>query len=378
MTVSSNVYADYNATSPLRPVAREAMLAALDETGNPSSIHAHGRAARKRIEEARACIAEAVGLLEYRLVFTSGASEALATVLRPSVQNLQNKRHATKLLINRTEHAAALDGHGFAPEAVSKLSVKSNGVVDCDALEHALKAMPEDECALVCVQSANSETGVLQPLGDISLLCDIHNALLVTDHVQGAGRIALGAARPAAVVVSSHKVGGPSGVGAILYNVPRLLMTQALIRGGGQERGLRAGTENPAAAAGFAAALGAAARDIPGETERLSALRDRFEMELVATKPNSVVFSKDVPRLPNTSCFALPDVDASLALMQLDLAGLSISSGSACSSGKVKASHVLAAMGVEQALAACALRVSFGFASTQSDVDKLLAAIKSL
>jgi cysteine desulfurase len=369
------VYCDYNATSPLRPAAREAMLVAMEEIGNPSSIHGFGRGARKRIEEARISILKDLELPDYRLAFTSGASEALATVLTPAIQSLATKRQVSHLFMAPTEHVAALQGHGFDESAVIALPVDANGQVVPVMLGETLSTLPGDAQAMVCVQGANNETGVLQPIEEIATLCDVHQALFVCDLVQWAGKRRLSDARPAALVVSAHKLGGPAGVGAIIYDPMRLHVTKPLVRGGGQERGVRAGTENAIGIAGFAAAMGAAVRAMDDEQSRLQKLRERFEVELLNNHPDTIIFGKDAPRLANTSCFAIPGHQAVLALMQLDLDGIALSSGSACSSGKVKASHVLSAMNVSPDIADCALRLSLGFQSSADDVDRVLASI---
>lgn len=350
------------------------MARAMDATGNPSSVHSYGRGIRKQIEGARASIMADLGVPNYRLVFTSGASEALATVLTPGTRALATKRNATHLFIAPTEHVAALQGHGF--DAAHCLPVSSDGLVDCKALTQALQALPDTAQAMVCVHGANNETGVLQPIEEIAMLCDVHQALFVCDLVQWAGRLPLGDARPAAFVVSAHKLGGPSGVGALVYDQMRVHMTHALIRGGGQERGVRAGTENAIGIAGFAAALHEAVSNQSAEHDRLTMLRDHFEAELMSAYPHAHVFGQNAPRLANTSCFAIPRHEAALALMQLDLDGVAISSGSACSSGKVKASHVLEAMDIEPEIATCALRLSLGFGSTKGDVERVLASIR--
>ncbi len=351
------------------------MHAAMDDIGNPSSIHSFGRQARKKIEDARAGILADLGLPEYRLAFTSGASEALAMVLTPHTQNVQAKRTTTHLLIAESDHVASLHGHGFADNAVIKLTVDASGVLDIATLKTALESLPEGTQAVVAVHAANNETGVLQPIEAISTLCDLHQALFVCDLVQWAGRLPLNDARPAAIIVSAHKLGGPAGVGALIYDPMRLHITRPMIRGGGQERGARAGTENAIGITGFASALHEAVGDMEAEQRRISELRDVFETGLRELHPDASVFGQDVPRLASTSCFALPGQEAALALMQLDLDGIAVSSGSACSSGKVKASHVLAAMNIGPELAACALRVSFGFASKPADVERLLASI---
>lgn len=348
----------------------------MDMVGNPSSIHSFGRSVRHGVEQARVSVVRDLGLHGYRLVFTSGATEALATVLAPSTQGLKADCITTRLFIATSEHVAALQGHGFASQAVTTLDVDGDGLVHLDALKAHLEAMPDNERALVCVHAANNETGVLQPIEAISALCDTFGALFVCDMVQLAGRLPLGSALPAIAIVSGHKVGGPAGLGALIYDPQRVLISQPLIRGGGQERGVRAGTENHIGIAGFAAAIHEATQGMQEEQAGLAQLRDGLEAQLLAQVPDTRIFSHDAPRLANTSCFALPGYPASLALMQLDLAGVAISSGSACSSGKVKQSHVLVAMGIKPQIADCALRVSLGFASTADDVERLLTVLK--
>jgi cysteine desulfurase len=274
-----------------------------------------------------------------------------------------------------TEHVAALQGHGFGAHAVTILDMDDQGRVQLDVLKAHLEAMPESERALVCIHAANNETGVLQPIEAISLLCDTFGALFVCDMVQWAGRLPVGEARPAIVILSGHKIGGPAGIGALIYDPQRAQIAHPLIRGGGQERGVRAGTENHLGIAGFAAALGEATATMNDEQAEVGRLRDELEKGLLALAPEVVVFGRGASRLANTSCFALPGYTASLALMQLDLDGIALSSGSACSSGKVKQSHVLSAMNIKPELAECALRVSLGFASTQDDIERLLAAL---
>lgn len=347
----------------------------MDQLGNPSSIHSFGRTIRHTIEQARASILQDIGLPDYRLVFTSGATEALATVLTPSTTGPRPDRKTTRLFVASNDHVASLQGHGFSADATTLIDVDANGLVTLHQLRTELESIPEDERALVCVHAANNETGVLQPIDAISTLCDVHGALFVCDMVQLAGRGALGSALPAIVIVSGHKVGGPAGIGALLYDPQRAQISHPLIRGGGQERGVRAGTENHLGIVGFAAALNEAKGAMLDEQARLVELRDRFEESLLTQVPEARIFGADVDRLANTSCFALPGHAASLALMQLDLAGFAVSSGSACSSGKVKQSHVLKAMGIDPDLAECALRVSFGFGSTNDDAEGLLAAL---
>ncbi|MBV6657913.1 MAG: cysteine desulfurase [Devosiaceae bacterium] len=371
------VYADYNATSPLRTSARAAMLAALEVDGNPSSIHSFGRGARRSIADARTAILTALGVPSYRLIFTSGATEALSILLRPQVGPAgKGAGGSSHLLMLATEHVAALGGHGF-PNATT-LPVATSGRIDEAAFEAALQGLPDDARPLVCVHGANNETGVLQPLAEIRQRTHEAGGLLVCDLVQWAGRLLIPNPAPDAFVVSAHKLGGPSGVGALVYDPQRVDLGEALIRGGGQERGARAGTENRIGIVGFGAAVSEATAMIAAEAPRVRALRDHFEAALAEQHPEARVFGAEAERLPNTSCVALPGKTASTMLMQLDLDGIAISSGAACSSGKVTASHVLSAMGVAPELAAGALRISFGWASTDEDCDRLVAAFARL
>lgn len=376
MSAQAPIYCDYNATSPLRASARAAMAQAMDATGNPSSIHSFGRSVRHGIEQARAGVVKDLGLDGYRLVFTSGATEALATALMPSTTGPKPGRTTTRLFIAASEHVAALQGHGFDADSLTVLDIDENGLIDLDTLKSHLQAMPQAERALVCVHAANNETGVLQPIEALSTLCDVHEALFICDMVQLAGRLPLGDAMPAIAIVSGHKVGGPAGIGALIYDTQRAQISHPLIRGGGQERSVRGGTENHIGIAGFAAALHEATLAVQSEQIRLKSLRDAFEEQLLASIPNAKIFGQGVSRLTNTSCFAVPGQAASLSLMQLDLAGVAISSGSACSSGKVKQSHVLAAMKIEPEIAECALRVSLGFESNAADIERLTKAIQ--
>ncbi|HMN74034.1 MAG TPA: cysteine desulfurase family protein [Rhodoblastus sp.] len=366
------VYLDHNATSPLRGPARAKMLDALRAAGNPSSIHAEGRAARALVEAAREKVAALVGGRARNVIFASGATEALNLALSGRWRGPQGA--ATKLLLSATEHVAALDGHGFGENA-EILPVDGAGVLDLAALDAAL-ARAEGP-VLLCLQAANNETGVLQPVAAAAEKVRAAGGLVVCDAVQAAGRIACAFDTTGAdmLVVSSHKIGGPQGAGALVLRDAALHCDRPLIRGGGQERGFRAGTENVAALAGFGAAAEDAAAHAGEEAVRLSSLREKLETELARLAPGATVFSAGAPRLPNTTAFAIPGLSAETALMALDLAGVALSSGSACSSGKVKRSHVLAAMGIPDDLARGALRASLGWTTTEQDVAAFSAAL---
>jgi cysteine desulfurase len=357
-------YLDYNATAPVRPAAAAAVAAALEAAGNASSVHAPGRAARRRIEDARERVAALVGAAPANVVFTSGGTEANALALTGS--------DATRLLVSAVEHDSVLRN---APGA-TPIPVDRNGVVDLAALDRLL-AEPRGETCLVSLMLANNETGVIQPVAEAAAIARAHGARMHCDAVQAAGKIAVDIAVLGVdmLTLSAHKIGGPQGVGALVL---RDGMTLApLLKGGGQERGRRAGTENLPGIAGFGAAAAAALADLAaGAPARIAALRDGLEAALAAPAAiqGAVIHGAGAARLPNTSCIGLPGRSAETQVMALDLAGVAVSSGAACSSGKVRASHVLGAMGLSAADAGCAIRVSLGWASTQDDVDRFVAA----
>jgi cysteine desulfurase len=347
-------YLDYNATAPLRPEARAATLAALESCGNPSSIHAEGRAARALIEEARRQVAALCRANARDVVFTSGGTETAALALAPS-------GGLARLIVSAGEHPCVLAGHRFAQAEIAPLG--ADGRVDLPALKRLLDGPP----ALVALQAANNETGVIQPVAEAAALAHARGGRLVCDAAQAAGRVPLDAFGDAdALILSAHKFGGPKGAGALVL-LREGFAPAPLLRGGGQERGRRAGTENVAALAGFGAAATAAL-----EEARLAALRDACEAALPG---DAVIFGAAASRLPNTLAFAIPGLPAATLLMRLDLDGVAVSSGSACSSGKVSPSHVLAAMGVAPALAAGAIRVSLGWGSSCADVEAFAAAL---
>jgi cysteine desulfurase len=374
MSAGQRSYLDHNATSPLRPEAVEAVVRALQVPGNPSSIHAEGRAARAVIETARDRIAAFVGASPKNVVFTSGGTEAANAVLSPSFHRIDGPP-ATLLLVGSTEHPCGLEGHRFAPERVERIPVTSSGAIDLGWLARRLE-QAHGEQVLVSIQTANNETGVLQPVVEAARLVHGAGGLIHTDAVQAAGRIPLDIAslEVDALTLSAHKLGGPKGVGALVLASDRLQIADRLVRGGGQERGHRAGTENVAGIAGFAAAADAAAAHLDEERARLEDLRDTAQAELRRVGADAVVFAEAAERLPNTLAFAVPGVRAETALIRFDLEGVALSSGSACSSGKVRRSHVLEAMGVDAALAAGALRMSLGWNSTKEDVNRFVQA----
>jgi cysteine desulfurase len=373
MPQQRRLYLDHNATAPLRPAAAEAMAGALDVLGNPSSVHAEGRQARAAVETARDQLACLVGAPPACVTFTSGATEALALALTPDVTVDGRPVPLAGLLMAAAEHPAVLRGHRFAPAATSVLPVARDGRLDLDALAEALAQLGGP--AMLALQSANNETGVLQPVAEAAKLVHDRGGLVVVDAVQSVGRLptdlaALGADM---MVVSGHKLGGPAGVGALVRAREAIHLPRPLLRGGGQERGLRGGTENLIGIIGFGAAAQVAYEEWEREAARLDELRVRLEAGLREIDPATVVFGAGVPRLPNTTAFALPGVAAETALIALDLEGLAASSGSACSSGKVKASHVLDAMGVGPDLSHGMIRLSLGWSSTAAEVEEALA-----
>jgi cysteine desulfurase len=372
--MSDRVYLDWNATTPLRPEAKAAMAAAWDLNGNPSSVHAEGRHARRLVEQARAAIAEAVGGLARNVVFTSGGTEANALALTPGLRRTSGPA-VERLLVSAVEHASVLAGGRFPADAIGAVGVSRAGVLDLDRLSASLAAGPP---ALVSLMLANNETGALQPVAEAAELVHACGGVLHVDAIQALGKIpvdikALGADL---VTVSAHKIGGPKGVGAVIL-ADGVSGFEPLLRGGGQELGRRAGTENVAGIAGFAAAAKAAMAAFADDASRLEGLRDRLERGL-RQSPGIIVFSDTVKRLPNTTLFTAPGLKAETAVIGFDLAGIAVSSGSACSSGKVQPSHVLEAMGFDTDLAQGAVRLSLGWSTSSAEVDLCLEAWRKL
>jgi cysteine desulfurase len=346
-------YLDYNATAPVRPQAVQAMTDALAEVGNPSSVHAGGRRARALIEGVRRELAACLAVEATAVVFTSGGTEANHLALL-GVEG--------PLLVSAVEHPSVLGavlGAATAP-------VDGAGRLDLAAFEALLATVRP---RLVSIMLANNETGVVQPLAEAAALARAAGALVHTDAVQVLGKLPLDLDELGVdlLSVSAHKLGGPPGVGALV--VREGVELRPLLRGGGQELRRRSGTENLPGIAGFGAALGVAT-----DWAAVRALRDRLESAILEGHPATRIVGVDVPRLPNTSCLLTPDLTAETQLIALDLAGVAVSSGSACSSGKVGPSHVLAAMGLPEADARCAIRLSLGWATTEADVDRFLEA----
>jgi cysteine desulfurase len=368
--MTQRAYLDWNATAPLRPEAREAVSAALETTGNPSSVHAEGRAARRLIEDARAEVAGLVGAEPKNVVFTSGGTEANMLALSPATGAASAP--CRRLLVTAIEHPSVLAGGRFPASQVEQVPVSATGQIDLSALSTRL-AVGEGR-ALVSLMLANNETGVVQPVSEVAHLVHEAGSLLHVDAVQGPGRIpcdinALGADL---LTISGHKIGAPKGVGALIRREDIVL--DPLITGGGQERNQRAGTENVAGIAGFGAAAAAARTGLASEGARMLRLQERLEAKLRAASPGIVIFGAEAERLPNTTLLAVPGMKAETAVIAFDLEGVAVSSGAACSSGKVQPSHVLAAMRVPPALARGAIRVSFGPTTTESEIDCFIAA----
>lgn len=368
------VYLDWNATTPLRPEAREAMAAAWDLSGNPSSVHAEGRASRRLVEDARAVIAGALGADARNVVFTSGGTEANSLALTPGLRR-NSGLSINRLVVSAIEHASVLTGGRFPREAIEILGVGKSGVVDLDHLREILAHGPP---ALVSVMSANNETGALQPVAEIADIVHDAGSLLHVDAVQTLGRISfdINILKADLISVSAHKIGGPKGVGALVL-ADGLNGLEAAIRGGGQEKGRRAGTENVPGIVGFGAAVKAAVASLDDDMGRIENLRKRLETGLRQTR-GVFVFSENAPRLPNTTLFTGPGLKAETAVIGFDLEGIAVSSGSACSSGKVQPSHVLQAMGFATEPAKGAVRLSLGWSTCDADINRCLQAWRKL
>ncbi|MEX0590706.1 MAG: cysteine desulfurase family protein [Xanthobacteraceae bacterium] len=377
MTIE-RIYLDHNATSPLRPAAGAAMAGALALAGNASSVHQEGRAAHARIEVAREQVAALVGASPKAVTFTSGATEAIALALSPEFQIDGRPVRCDVLLVSGVEHPAVRAGGRFPADRIEIIPVDREGVVDLAALDAMLdRHRAAGRRALVSAMAANNETGVIQPIVEIVRRVHAAAGILHSDAVQIAGRLPFGIVSSGAdlICISSHKLGGPQGAGALIarnedFRVPPLL------RGGGQELGRRAGTENVAAIVGFGVAAEQARHDLAAEASRLTDLRDAAEVGIRAVAPDAVVLSAGAERLPNTLCFAVPGIAAETAVIAFDLEGIAVSAGAACSSGKVGPSEALAAMQVAPETAKGAIRVSLGWSTSESDISRFLEVWK--
>lgn len=349
------VYLDYNATAPMRPEVQTLVAGLMARPLNASAVHGRGREGRKHIEAARRSVAALVGADPANIIFNSGATEGNNTVLQ---------YFRGRVLVSAIEHPSVLN---VRPDA-EHIPVNPDGIIDLAALEGLLKQEPK--AVLIAVMLANNETGVIQPIAEISALAGRYGAWLHCDGVQAAGRIPVDIAALGvhSLTLSAHKIGGPQGVGALVLG--QCGETPVLLTGGGQEKKTRAGTENVAGIAGFGLAADLAAKGLSSD------LRDSMERQLAEIYPGLIVHGKNVPRLPNTSLFSLSGFKAETLLMALDLAGFCVSNGSACTSGKVEASHVLKAMGVLDSVAISALRVSMGPETTKADIDVFVQALQ--
>ncbi len=371
------LYFDYNAGAPLRPVAREAMLAALEQAGNASSVHEEGRRARRLIETARREVAALAGADPALVTFVSGGSEANATVLSPQLMLAGQPVAVDTLLVSGVEHPSVLAGGRFAEGAVETLAVGRDGVVDPAGLEARLDGLAAaGRRMLVSVMLANNETGAIQPVAEIARRVHAAGGYVHTDAVQAAGRLPLDIAALGVdfLTLSAHKIGGPQGAGAIVC-AAEAVGFPPLIAGGGQEHRHRAGTENVAAIAGFGAAA-AAARSELSLAPRWLAWRDALAATIRDLGTPARIFSEGADRLPQTLCFGLMGVAAETLVIALDLAGVAVSAGAACSSGKVGPSHVMAAMGEGAEWSRSAVRISMGWETSQNDLDMLQTALR--
>ena len=357
--MESAVYLDHNATTPVRPEAARAVASALALTGNGSSVHRFGRLVRRTIEDARERVAALVEAEPAHVLFTSGGTEANTLALTGCGRG--------RVVVSAIEHVSVL----HATESPEIVPVDTKGIVDLAALERLLATSPEP--AVVSVMIANNETGVLQPVAEAAALARRYGALVHCDAVQAAGKVPIDVKDLGVhmLTLSAHKIGGPAGIGALVV-APEVRL-HARIRGGGQERGHRAGTENASGIAGF----GAAAEHAANEFERidgLAAWRDRLENAVTAMAPGVRVFGRTADRLPNTTCLSMPGVDSETQVIAFDLEGVAVSAGAACSSGRVARSHVLAAMGIAEEDARCAIRVSLGRTTEERDVARFIEA----
>lgn len=370
------IYLDYNASAPLLADARAAMIEVLG-AANPSSVHAEGRAARRIVEAARRDVATLVGATPEHVVFTSGATEAASMLLTSDWIVGRAPLRFSRAYVSAADHPCLLSGGRFAPEAVEKIGVDADGLVDLQALAQALTRHDGAEgLPLVAMHAANNETGVVQPVEEIARIAKKAGGIAIFDAVQVAGRIPIGIAKGYGdfLILSSHKIGGPKGVGAVV-GATDLMMPVPLVKGGGQEKGHRAGTENVAGIAGFGAAARAAAAGLEAMTA-VRLRRERLETLIRDLVPDAAIYGARAPRLPNTVFFSIPGMKAETVQIAFDLAGIALSAGSACSSGKVGPSHVLKAMGFGEA--AGALRVSIGPGTTEGEIERFAAALEKI
>ncbi|ANK85901.1 MULTISPECIES: cysteine desulfurase family protein [unclassified Rhizobium] len=372
------LYLDWNATAPLHPAAREAIMRAIDIFGNPNSVHGEGRAARAAIEGARRKVAALAGTDPGNVIFTSGATEAANLVLTPDFRMGRTPLQLGHLYFSAVEHLAVREGGRFPKDRTTEIPVTDAGIVDLQALAALLDAHDKSTgLPMVAIMFVNNETGIVQPVEEAAKIVRAHGGLFVVDAVQAAGRLPIEIERIGAdfIIVSSHKIGGPKGAGALIAR-GEALMPKALIRGGGQEKGHRSGTQNSLALIGFGAAAEAVLQDLEERNAAIAALRGRLEAGMHAAAPDVIIHGAGGQRVANTIFFTLPCLKAETGQIAFDLEGVALSAGSACSSGKVGESHVLTAMGRDAKLGA--LRISLGFSTTEEDIDRAIAAFAKI
>lgn len=375
--MSARTYLDYNASAPARPEVLNVVAKVLAQHGNPSSVHSEGRQLRGRIEKAREQLAALVGADPRNVIFTSGGTEANTTALAP--ENVDGaKPDKVVCFMSGIEHPSVLAGGRFHEGNIRAVPVAENGAIDLVALESLISAHCEsgnERPFMVSLMHANNETGALQPVAEVSRLVGEYGGILHCDAIQTAGKVPvdIGALGAHILSVSAHKIGGPQGVGALVLGNGMTNLAKPLLTGGGQEFRARSGTQNVAGIAGFGVAAEIALRELDRMSE-VAALRKRLEDGIKARVPDAIIFASDSERLPNTCCFATPGMKSETLVIALDLAGIAVSAGSSCSSGKVEKSHVLEAMGIDDELARGAIRVSLGWETTQDDIDTFIAA----
>lgn len=377
-------YLDYNASAPLLPEARDAMLAALDVSANASSVHSNGRGARTIVERARKSVADLVGAKADQVVFTSGATEAAQLALSPKLRTPSGDVLLDHFYVSAIEHPCILNGGRFANDQLTIVPVTIEGTLDLVVLAELLANRSSEAPFLMALMLANNETGIIQPIKEVSELVHDAGGYLLVDAVQAVGRVPTRISELGAdfFILSSHKIGGPQGAGALVLR-DKNIKPKPQILGGGQEFQLRAGTENVAAIAGFGVASDFSLERLEC-TDDLIYIRDTFEdglksvLDPVGNQLGPLtIIGENVGRLANTTCFSVAGINAETALISLDLDGISVSSGSACSSGRVETSHVLIAMGLDKDIARGAIRVSLGWNSTEADTEKFLEAWSS-
>lgn len=382
--MSGLVYLDYNASAPLLDEARDAMVSAMAFFGNASSVHRQGRAVRQAIEEAREEVAALVNARPQDVIFTSGGTEANNLALSPGLFAKPLQAEA-RLYVSAIEHPAVLNGMRFEREAITVIPVTADGVVDLDWLRAELlkdidaegdELKPGERAVLVSVMAANNETGIIQPIAEIAEIVHQAGGLLHSDCVQALGKMPIDMAALGVdlISLSAHKIGGPQGAGALVLRDESVVLRLPMVAGGGQELKRRGGTENLIGIVGFGAAARAARLKMDETLAHVALLRDRLEAGIKSRSPDAVIFGDGALRLPHVTCFAVPGFSAETQVIQFDLMNICLSSGSACSSGKVEQSHVLKAMGVGEDLSFAALRLSLGGQTLPEEIDAFLEA----